>query len=109
MRRTSSQRDRAGYGEHATELTGHGIGITAHEPPYLTESGETCLVPGMCLSIGSGVYLPGRFGVRIADVVACTEDGAGDSTRRTGRWRSWSELFSRSQDRGVGWTANAHG
>jgi D-alanyl-D-alanine dipeptidase len=65
----------AGYGEYATELTGHGIGITAHEPPYLTESEETCLVPGMCLSIGSGVYLPGRFGVRITDVVTCTEDG----------------------------------
>ncbi|MFG2724870.1 M24 family metallopeptidase [Streptomyces canus] len=66
----------AGYGEYATERTGHGIGVTAHEPPYLTEGEETFLVPGACLSMGPGVRLPGRFGVRIADVVTCTADGA---------------------------------
>jgi Xaa-Pro aminopeptidase len=65
----------AGYGEYAAERTGHGIGVTAHEPPYLTEGEETFLAPGMCLSMGPGVRLPGRFGVRIADVVTCTADG----------------------------------
>jgi D-alanyl-D-alanine dipeptidase len=64
----------AGYGEYAAASTGHGIGVTAQERPYLTEGEETFLVPGMCFSIGPGVYLPGRFGVRIADVVTCTED-----------------------------------
>ncbi|MGC0341263.1 M24 family metallopeptidase [Streptomyces sp. SLBN-8D4] len=68
----------AGYGEYATEGTGHGVGVLPHEPPYLTETDATCLVPGMCFSIGPGVRLPGRFGVRVADVVTCTEDG--------GRW-----------------------
>ncbi|MFC8430873.1 M24 family metallopeptidase [Streptomyces sp. NPDC057253] len=65
----------AGYGEYAAEPTGHGVGITAHEPPYVTEAEQTPLVPGMCLSIGAGMRLPGRFGVRIADVVTCTADG----------------------------------
>ncbi|MFJ9003706.1 M24 family metallopeptidase [Streptomyces canus] len=65
----------AGYGEYAAERTGHGIGVTAHEPPYLTAGEQTFLVPGMCLSMGPGVCLPGRFGVRIADVVTCTADG----------------------------------
>ncbi|WP_406127284.1 aminopeptidase P family protein [Streptomyces canus] len=65
----------AGYGEYAAEPTGHGIGVTTHEPPYLTEREETFLVPGMCLSMGPEVRLPGRFGVRIADVVTCTADG----------------------------------
>ncbi|MET7731491.1 Xaa-Pro peptidase family protein [Streptomyces sp. NPDC005402] len=73
----------AGYGEYATEPTGHGVGITPHEPPHLTETDETVLVPGMCFSIGAGVYLPGRFGVRIADGVTCTEDD--------GRWLNSAE------------------
>lgn len=65
----------AGHGEYAADRTGHGIGVTAHEPPYLTGGEETFLVPGMCFSIGPGVHLPGRFGVRVEDVVTCTADG----------------------------------
>jgi D-alanyl-D-alanine dipeptidase len=65
----------AGYGEHTPDHTGHGIGITPHEPPHITETEETFIVPGMCFSIGLGVYLPGQFGVALGDVVACTGDG----------------------------------
>jgi Xaa-Pro aminopeptidase len=65
----------AGYGDYFIHRTGHGIGLTTHEPPYMVE-GETHLVqPGMCFSIEPGIYLPGRFGVRIEDIVTVTAEG----------------------------------
>ncbi|GGQ91830.1 peptidase [Streptomyces aurantiogriseus] len=66
----------AGYGDRILHRTGHGIGITTLEPPYLVAGEEQPLVPGMCFSIEPGIYLTGRFGVRIADIVTCTQEGA---------------------------------
>ena len=65
----------AGYGEQFIHRTGHGIGVTTHEPPYLVEGEHRPLVPGMCFSIEPGIYLAGRFGVRIEDIVTVTTDG----------------------------------
>jgi len=65
----------AGYGEYFVHRVGHGIGVTTHEPPYLVEGETRPLVPGMCFSIEPGIYLPGRFGVRIEDIVTVTADG----------------------------------
>jgi D-alanyl-D-alanine dipeptidase len=73
----------AGYGEYFIHRVGHGIGMTTHEPPYMVE-GETLPVrPGMCFSIEPGVYLPGRFGVRIEDIVTVTADGVGRRLNET--------------------------
>lgn len=66
----------AGYGERFVHRTGHGIGIEVHEPPYLVEGNETLLEPGMTFSDEPGIYLPGRFGVRIEDQVVVTAGGA---------------------------------
>ncbi|GHH79629.1 dipeptidase [Streptomyces sulfonofaciens] len=65
----------AGYGPRFIHRTGHGIGVTTHEPPYMVEGERQQLVPGMCFSVEPGIYLPGRFGVRIEDIVTVTDDG----------------------------------
>jgi Xaa-Pro aminopeptidase len=65
----------AGYGEQFIHRTGHGIGTTTHEPPYMIEGEEQPLVPGMCFSVEPGIYLAGQFGVRIEDIVTVTETG----------------------------------
>ncbi|GAB2567758.1 dipeptidase [Paractinoplanes abujensis] len=75
----------AGYGEFFIHRTGHGIGLETHEPPYLVRGETQPLVPGMCFSIEPGIYLPGRFGVRIEDIVTVTPDGGRrlNNTERT--------------------------
>jgi Xaa-Pro aminopeptidase len=65
----------AGYGPRFIHRTGHGIGVTTHEPPYLVSGESRPLVPGMCFSIEPGIYLAGRFGVRIEDIVTVTAGG----------------------------------
>ena len=65
----------AGYGEYFIHRVGHGIGLTTHEPPYMVEGETQALHPGMCFSIEPGIYLPGRYGVRIEDIVTVTPEG----------------------------------
>jgi Xaa-Pro aminopeptidase len=66
----------AGYGDRFVHRTGHGIGMSTHEPPNLVAGDATTLRAGMCFSDEPGIYLQGRFGVRIENIIAITEDGA---------------------------------
>ena len=64
-----------GYGEFFTHRTGHGIGTEVHEPPYLTGNSDMVLEEGMVFTVEPGIYLPGRFGVRLEEVAVVTADG----------------------------------
>jgi Xaa-Pro aminopeptidase len=65
----------AGWGEHFLHRTGHGIGLDSHEAPYIVAGNALPLVAGMAFSIEPGIYLEGRCGARIEDIVVCTDDG----------------------------------
>jgi Xaa-Pro aminopeptidase len=65
----------AGWGEHFIHRTGHGIGLDTHEAPYIVSGNPIPLQPGMAFSVEPGIYLAGRCGARIEDIVVCTEDG----------------------------------
>lgn len=65
----------AGHGDHFGHGLGHGVGLEVHEAPRLSPRSEDELMPGDVVTIEPGVYLPGRFGVRIEDIVLVTVDG----------------------------------
>jgi Xaa-Pro dipeptidase len=66
----------AGYGEYFTHRTGHGVGLSVHEEPFVIGGNDVVLEAGMVMSIEPGIYLPGEFGVRIEDLIVIEEDGA---------------------------------
>ena len=66
----------AGLGEYFVHRTGHGIGLSVHEEPYIVAGNSLPLEEGMAFSVEPGVYLPGRWGARIEDIVIVTADGA---------------------------------
>jgi len=67
--------EQAGLGRFFTHRLGHGIGLDGHEPPYLRRGNPQMLAPGMCMTVEPGVYVPGRFGIRVEDVVVVTDAG----------------------------------
>lgn len=67
---------REGLAEAFTHSTGHGVGLEIHETPRIGAGQTTRLLAGMVITIEPGIYLPGRFGIRIEDMVAVTRTGA---------------------------------
>jgi Xaa-Pro aminopeptidase len=65
----------AGYGEAFMHRTGHGIGLETHEEPYIVAGNTLVLEEGMAFSIEPGIYLSGRHGARIEDIVVCNAGG----------------------------------
>ena len=76
IRAARSVIEKAGYGEDYTHRTGHCIGLEGHEWPDISLANEMPLAAGMCFSVEPGIYIPGKVGVRIEDLVMVTEDGA---------------------------------
>ncbi|OHO62042.1 Xaa-Pro peptidase family protein [Corynebacterium sp. HMSC036D02] len=74
-RATRSVIEAAGWGEYFTHRTGHGIGLSTHEEPFIMEGNELELSPSMAFSIEPGIYVPGKWGMRLEDIVVTTESG----------------------------------
>ncbi len=70
-----------GYGRYFIHRTGHGIGLEGHEHPYIVEGNDLGLESGMTFSVEPGIYIPGEFGVRVEDIVACGPEGVDDLNR----------------------------
>jgi Xaa-Pro dipeptidase len=77
--------EKAGFGDYFTHRLGHGLGIDVHEPPYMVGHDRTPLEPGMTFTSEPGIYLPGRFGVRIEDDILVTDRGAESLSPRVSR------------------------
>lgn len=65
----------AGYGDYFVHRTGHGIGMEAHEDPYIVSGNTELLEAGHAFSIEPGIYIPGKFGMRLEDIVVATGSG----------------------------------
>ena len=72
--------DKAGYGEFFGHGFGHGVGLEVHEAPRASKSSDDILPSGAVISAEPGIYLPGRYGVRIEDVLYITENGCENIT-----------------------------
>ncbi len=72
---TRSVIEQAGYGEYFVHRTGHGIGMEEHEDPYMVSGNTEIIAPGHAFSVEPGIYIPGKWGMRLEDIVVATADG----------------------------------
>ena len=70
-----------GYGRYFIHRTGHGIGLEGHEHPFIVDGNSLALEAGMTFSVEPGIYIPGEFGVRVEDIVACGLEAVDDLNR----------------------------
>ncbi|MEM0140239.1 MAG: aminopeptidase P family protein [Ferroplasma sp.] len=68
--------NQAGYGSYFIHRTGHGIGLNEHEEPFIDQNNEKILLPGNCITVEPGIYMPGEFGIRIEDTLIINSKGA---------------------------------
>ena len=68
--------EKAGFGEYFVHSTGHGVGLDIHEMPYISSKSDTVIEDGMVYTIEPGIYIPGKFGIRIEDMVAMVDGKA---------------------------------
>ncbi|MGC2638614.1 MAG: aminopeptidase P family protein [Acidobacteriaceae bacterium] len=80
---------KAGLAKYFTHSTGHGVGLEIHELPRVAAAQETRLEPGMVITVEPGIYMPGKFGIRIEDMVVVTKTGREVLTPVT---KGWIEL-----------------
>lgn len=91
-----------GFGEYFTHRTGHGLGMEAHEQPYIYQGNPLILVPGMVFTIEPGIYLPGKYGVRIEDDVVVEAGGLRSLTdlpRKVMRLEEFLALARKAKER----------
>ncbi len=81
--------ERHKLGKYFTHSTGHGVGLEIHEQPRVAKDQKAILQSGMVITIEPGIYMPGKFGIRIEDTVSVTEQGAERLTRSS---KAWLEL-----------------
>ena len=67
--------DDAGMGQYFIHRTGHGIGMEEHEDPYMVSGNRTLLASGHAYSVEPGIYISGKWGARLEDIVVATDDG----------------------------------
>ncbi|KYJ85956.1 M24 family metallopeptidase [Sulfurovum riftiae] len=68
--------EKAGFGKYYVHSTGHGVGLDIHEMPYISKKSDTVIEDGMVYTIEPGIYIPGKFGIRIEDMVAMVDGRA---------------------------------
>ncbi|MDO5115583.1 MAG: Xaa-Pro peptidase family protein [Synergistaceae bacterium] len=77
--------EEAGYGKYFFNRVGHGVGIAVHENPYIIEGNDRPLLPGNVFSVEPGIYIEGKFGMRVENLVAVKSDGTAEALNKTTR------------------------
>ena len=77
--------DEQGYAYTLVNRVGHGIGYSVHEGPYINQINDRPLERGMCFSVEPGIYLPGRFGIRVENIVCINEEGKAEALNKNDR------------------------